>query len=150
MKIALGQINTTVGDLDGNLRLMVRFARDANCRGADLVVFPELSLNGYPPRDLVEKPGFLRSTEEGLHQLAAETKDLGLAIICGYAGRAPKDAGKSAANCAAVIEQGEIIFPADQDAAAYLRCVRRSQKFCRRRIAGGVHHQGCAGGAGHL
>jgi NAD+ synthase (glutamine-hydrolysing) len=110
MKIALGQINTTVGDLDGNLRLMVRFARDANSRGADLVVFPELSLNGYPPRDLVEKPGFLRSTEEGLHQLAAETKDLGLAIICGYAGRAPKDAGKSAANCAAVIEQGEITF----------------------------------------
>ena len=110
MKIALGQINNTVGDLKGNLNLMVRFARDAAGHGANLVVFPELSLNGYPPRDLVEKPGFLRRTEECLQQLAHETADLDLTLICGYVGHSPKDTGKTAANCAAVIEKGEIIF----------------------------------------
>jgi len=53
MRIALGQINPTVGDLAGNVALCTRFARDAAARGAELVVFPELSLTGYPPRDLV-------------------------------------------------------------------------------------------------
>ena len=56
MKIALAQIDTTVGDLPGNVDLMVRSARDAAASGAGVVVFPELSVTGYPPRDLVEKP----------------------------------------------------------------------------------------------
>jgi len=63
MKIALGQINPTVGDLAGNVDLMLRFARDAAGRGATLIVFPELSLCGYPPRDLVEKESFLERSE---------------------------------------------------------------------------------------
>ncbi|RPI12085.1 MAG: NAD+ synthase, partial [Acidobacteriales bacterium] len=56
MRIALAQINTTVGDLAGNLNLMLEASRRSAAGGAGLVVFPELSLTGYPPRDLVEKP----------------------------------------------------------------------------------------------
>ena len=63
MKIALAQINTTVGDFAGNVDRIVKYARCAQERGADLVVFPELALCGYPPRDLVEKPGFIRKSE---------------------------------------------------------------------------------------
>ena len=59
MKIALGQINTTVGDLSGNVDRMVAAAGRASDLGADLIAFPELSITGYPPRDLVEKESFL-------------------------------------------------------------------------------------------
>ncbi len=58
MRIALAQINTTVGDFTGNSGLIVKFAQQAKAQEADLVVFPEMALCGYPPRDLVEKPSF--------------------------------------------------------------------------------------------
>ena len=76
MRIALAQINPTVGDLTGNVNRMTRAARDAAGRGAEAVVFPELSLAGYPPRDLVEKPSFLDASARELERLAAETTDL--------------------------------------------------------------------------
>ncbi len=93
MRIALAQLNPTVGDLAGNVDRMTRASRDAAARGAEVVVFPELSLTGYPPRDLVEKPAFLESCERELERLARETADLGLSVICGYVGaRKPKPA----------------------------------------------------------
>ncbi|MGE5568849.1 MAG: NAD+ synthase [Rhodospirillales bacterium] len=110
MRIALGQINTTVGDLAGNTDLMVRTAQRAVAGGARLVVFPELSLTGYPPRDLVEKPSFLERTAEQLERLAAETAELPLALICGYVGRSNASAGKRATNSATVIERGRVVF----------------------------------------
>jgi NAD+ synthase/NAD+ synthase (glutamine-hydrolysing) len=110
MKIALGQINTTVGDLAGNVDLMVSCARQAAGRGAGIVVFPELSLNGYPPRDLVEKPSFVERSEAQLRRLAEETAQLPLALICGYVARANASAGKSAYNSAAVLEHGSVVF----------------------------------------
>jgi NAD+ synthetase len=110
MRIALGQINPTVGDLEGNVTQMVHACQDAARAGADLVVFPELSLNGYPPRDLVEKPSFLARTADALERLAAETADLPLALISGYVGRSEERSGKSSINAAAVIEAGKIIF----------------------------------------
>ena len=70
MNIALAQINTTVGDFAGNIDRIVKYARRAQERGADLVVFPELALCGYPPRDLVERPGFIRKSETELLRLA--------------------------------------------------------------------------------
>src|SRR5579859_158714 len=94
MRIALGQINTTVGDLAGNVDRMVSVAQDAARLGADLVVFPELSITGYPPRDLVEKPTFVERSEEHLQRLAAETADLPISAICGYVGRSESRAGK--------------------------------------------------------
>ncbi|MEK7406633.1 MAG: NAD+ synthase [Acidobacteriota bacterium] len=110
MWIALGQINTTVGDLAGNTDRMIGTARRAAEGGARLVVFPELSLTGYPPRDLVEKESFLVRTQEQLERLAAETAALPLAVICGYVGRSGSAAGKQATNSAAVIEGGRIAF----------------------------------------
>lgn len=110
MRIALGQINTTVGDLAGNADRMVRTARQAAERGAALVVFPELSLTGYPPRDLVEKPSFLERTEQQLQRLAQETAGLDLALIAGYVGRSKTTEGKGATNSAALIEKGQIVF----------------------------------------
>src|SRR5215469_16471113 len=107
MRIALGQINPTVGGIPGNLELCVDFAGRAAARKADLIVFPELALTGYPPRDLVQKRGFIERSEAAVEKLAAATKDLPLAIIAGYAGRSPSNAGKQATNCAAVIRSGE-------------------------------------------
>jgi len=109
MRIALGQINSTVGDLGGNADLMVRTVRQAAERGAELVVFPELSLTGYPPRDLVEKPSFLERTEEQLERLARETAEGKPALICGYVGRSHSAAGKRATNSAALIQGGRMV-----------------------------------------
>ncbi|HWE52506.1 MAG TPA: NAD+ synthase [Bryobacteraceae bacterium] len=111
MRIALGQINPTVGDLDANVALMVRFAREAAARDARLVVFSELSVTGYPPRDLVEKPGFLARSEAAVEHLAAETAGFGdIAIITGYAGRSRETTGKKATNSAAIIHRGKVVM----------------------------------------
>jgi len=110
MRIALAQINTTVGDLAGNADLMLTTARRAAAKGAELIVFPELSLTGYPPRDLVEKPSFLERSGQQLERLARETADLDAALICGYVGRSASTTGKTATNSAAVLERGQITF----------------------------------------
>ncbi len=107
MRIALGQINPTVGDLSGNVSLMLDYARRAADSGAGLIVFPELSLNGYPPRDLVEKPSFLARTEAALQDLAVRAPR-GIAIITGYVGKAPEQ--NKALNSAAVLRDGEILL----------------------------------------
>jgi NAD+ synthase/NAD+ synthase (glutamine-hydrolysing) len=110
MRIALGQINPTVGDLPGNLALMLRFAQDAVARQAELIVFPELSVTGYPPRDLVEKPSFIERSERAVEQLAGMTKDLPIAIIAGYVGRSHEPTGKQATNSAAVMRGGKVLL----------------------------------------
>jgi len=114
MRIVLGQINSTVGDLPGNVRLMVDAARRAAARKASIIAFPELSLTGYPPRDLVEKESFLVRTAQSLDELAAATADLDLAIIAGYVSRSRLTTGKQAVNSAAVIHRGKIIFKQDK------------------------------------
>jgi NAD+ synthase (glutamine-hydrolysing) len=110
MKIALGQINTTVGDLGGNADRMAAFARRAAALHADLIAFPELSITGYPPRDLVEKESFLERSECELQRLARETAGLPIALICGYVGRSRERAGKRATNSAAILQRGKILF----------------------------------------
>jgi NAD+ synthase/NAD+ synthase (glutamine-hydrolysing) len=110
MRIALGQINTTVGDFAGNAAKMAEFARQASGRGADVIAFPELSLTGYPPRDLVEKPSFLASCDRHLAQLAVATAPLPLSIICGTITGAEMKSGKRIQNSAVIIERGEIRF----------------------------------------
>jgi NAD+ synthase (glutamine-hydrolysing) len=110
MRIALAQLNPTVGDLTGNVDRMTRASREAAARGAEAVVFPELSITGYPPRDLVEKPSFLDSSERELERLARETADLDLSVICGYVARSQAETGKRALNSAALIEHGAVVF----------------------------------------
>lgn len=114
MRIALGQTNSTVGDLDGNLDRMIEWSRRASSLDAEVIVFPELSLTGYPPRDLVEKESFLESTECHLHRLISATANLDLTIICGYVSRSESYPGKKARNSAAVIERGKLLFRQDK------------------------------------
>ena len=110
MKIALAQINTTVGDLAGNVDRMIRAAREAAAAGAEVVVFPELSVTGYPPRDLVEKPTFVERSERQLQRLAAEIAPLEIRAVAGYAGASHSKTGKRATNSAAVLYGGSVVF----------------------------------------
>lgn len=114
MRIALAQVNTTVGDLEGNVNRMIEAAGRACAAGAELVVFPELSITGYPPWDLVEKPSFLQRTEEQLQRMAAATASLPAAVICGYVGRSNSRTGKAATNSAALLEGGRLAFRQDK------------------------------------
>src|SRR6516162_8715626 len=105
MKIALAQINTTVGDFGGNVERIMRFAGLARERGADLVVFPELALCGYPPRDLVEKPSFIERSEAELEQLARMLPDP--PVLAGYVRRSGVEKGKAVADAAALLHHGK-------------------------------------------
>ncbi|MDO9092741.1 MAG: NAD+ synthase [Rubrivivax sp.] len=85
MKVALAQINPTVGDLAGNARLIALAAREAHAQGASLVVSPELSITGYPPEDLLLRPAFMAACEETLLMLARELADCdGLHVVVGH------------------------------------------------------------------
>lgn len=108
MKIALGQINPTVGDFDGNAAKIVDFARQARARGAALILFPELSICGYPPRDLVERPGFVRQNRLTAREIAHATR--GIAVVCGLVTPADTETGKSVMNSAALLQDGRISF----------------------------------------
>ena len=110
MKIAIGQINPTIGDLTGNVNRMVEFTVEAAAAHAELIVFSELSITGYPPRDLVEKPSFIRRSEEALATFAHETRHLSIGVIAGYVGESASQTGKHAANRAALVQSGEIVF----------------------------------------
>jgi len=110
MRAALAQINPTVGDFTGNTARIVRAAREAARLGAEVAIFPELCLTGYPPRDLVEKPSFVERSERELERLAAETAGLDMAVVVGYVARSQAETGKRALNCAALLERGQLAF----------------------------------------
>ena len=78
MQVALCQLNSTVGDISGNASRMMAWYHEAAEMGADLVVFPELALTGYPPRDLFELDDFIPAVEEAIENLAASTGDTGI------------------------------------------------------------------------
>jgi NAD+ synthase/NAD+ synthase (glutamine-hydrolysing) len=108
MKIALGQINPTVGDFAGNAAKIIDFAHRAQSAGAGLILFPELSVCGYPPRDLVERASFVQHNRETLDRIAAETR--GIAVICGLVTPAQAESGKSVMNSAALLKDGRVAF----------------------------------------
>jgi NAD+ synthase (glutamine-hydrolysing) len=108
VKIALGQINPTVGDFSGNAAKIIDYSRRAKSEGAGLILFPELSVCGYPPRDLVERPSFVQRNRETAERIAAETS--GIAVICGLVTPASSDTGKSVMNSAALLMDGKIAF----------------------------------------
>jgi NAD+ synthase (glutamine-hydrolysing) len=81
MRLALAQINTTVGDLDGNRERIVRGIDEAKTAGADIVLFPELAVTGYPPEDLLLRPGFIRAADESLREIARSAR--GIVVLVG-------------------------------------------------------------------
>ena len=103
MKIALAQIDPTIGDFSGNLSKIIDVSRRAAAMGARLAVFSELAICGYPPADLLEKPSFLSRCRSAVQELAAATSDLPTAVAAGVALPVNGAAGKRAVNAAAVL-----------------------------------------------
>ena len=111
MRIALAQINPTVGDFSGNYEKIAAFFARAQQQGAELVMFPELATCGYWPADLLEKEVFVRRAEETLARVAALTDGAGKpAILCGSVMRCESAAGKHVRNVAALCEDGKVKF----------------------------------------
>ena len=111
MKIALAQINPTVGDFAGNAEKILEYARRAAGGGAEVVVFPELAVCGYPPGDLLEKPSFVARAQETVERIAQEaTSSGGLTIICGSIVPAAAGSGKHVSNAAVVLRDGKVAF----------------------------------------
>lgn len=108
MKIALAQINTTVGDFSGNAAKILDGIRRAEASGCDLVLFPELAVCGYPPRDLLEKPAFVRRNLECVEQIAAKTGEV--AAVVGYASLNETLKGKGLFNTAGLLHRGKVRF----------------------------------------
>jgi NAD+ synthase (glutamine-hydrolysing) len=111
VRIALAQINPTVGDFSGNLKKIAEFVERAAAEGAALVMFPELATCGYPPADLLEKESFVRRAEEALAAVAELTRGADRpAVLCGSPMRCESASGKRVRNVAALMEDGEIKF----------------------------------------
>jgi len=107
MKIALAQINTTIGDFEGNSSKILQCIDRARERGSDLVIFPELSIPGYPPTDYIDKAEFVTGALEQLNHIARTTTDVG--VILGYVDFNRGKEGKPFYNGAALISDGAII-----------------------------------------
>jgi NAD+ synthase (glutamine-hydrolysing) len=110
VKIALAQINPTVGDFTGNIEKVVAASRRAAAEGARLAVFSELAICGYPPADFLEKPSFLARCGSAVEELAAATRDLSTAVLAGVALPAPAGAGKPAVNAAVLLDRGSLLL----------------------------------------
>ncbi len=110
MKIALAQINPTVGDFKGNLEKTIEASRRAAAQGARLAVFSELVLCGYPPADFLEKPSFLAQCRAAVDELAAATADLPTAVLAGVALAADPATGKPAVNAALLLDRGRVLL----------------------------------------
>jgi NAD+ synthase (glutamine-hydrolysing) len=110
VKIALAQINPTVGDFTGNLEKIVAAGRQASALGARLTVFSELAICGYPPADFLEKPAFLARCRTAVDELADATRDMSSAVLAGVALPAPAEAGKPAVNAAVLLDRGRLLL----------------------------------------
>ena len=108
MKIALGQINPTIGDFSGNSARIIDFSKRARAAGASLILFPELSVCGYPPRDLVERSAFVENNRKAVENIVAQTR--GIAVICGVVTPAQAETGKSVMNSAVWLEDGKVVL----------------------------------------
>jgi NAD+ synthase (glutamine-hydrolysing) len=103
VRIALGQVNTTVGDLDGNIGKLAAWAREAAGHGADLVCFPELAVTGYPPEDLVLRRAFVDDNLRALEELARRTAG-GCAVLVGFVDRS----ARGLHNAAGFLREGRV------------------------------------------
>ncbi len=107
MRIALAQINPTVGDFQGNSAKIIDYSLRAKSAGVELVLFPELSVCGYPPRDLVDRPSFVERNRETAEEIAQRT--VGISVIVGIVTPASATTGKRVKNSAALLRDGKIV-----------------------------------------
>lgn len=107
MRIALCQIDPTIGDFEGNVALVLRDATRARAEGADLAVFPELAICGYPPRDLLERSKFVDDGLAAVEALAAKAPE-GITMLVGLVDRSRAPVGRRLHNAAAVIRGGRV------------------------------------------
>lgn len=108
MKLALVQLNPVVGDIKGNTAKIISYIKKARLQKADLVIFPELALLGYPPRDLLDLPYFIEEACQAVHDIAAQTK--GLAVIVGGVEKNLGRHGKKIFNSAYWLENGSVRY----------------------------------------
>ncbi|HEY0697175.1 MAG TPA: nitrilase-related carbon-nitrogen hydrolase, partial [Micromonospora sp.] len=119
LRLALAQVNPTVGDIAGNSAIVRQWTRSAADAGAQLVIFPEMVITGYPVEDLVFRDSFVAASRDALHRLAGELLSDGLGelpVVVGYLdadGPAPVNAdavpGRGSRNAAAVLHQGRVV-----------------------------------------
>jgi NAD+ synthase (glutamine-hydrolysing) len=102
IRVAMAQLNTVVGDLDGNVARVLEALEEAEQAGADVLACPELAVTGYPPEDLVLKPGFVADNRAALEKIAARTGNC--VAVVGFV-----DAGRDLHNAAAICAHGEIL-----------------------------------------
>ncbi|MGN6366764.1 MAG: NAD+ synthase [Phycisphaerae bacterium] len=107
MRIALAQIDPTVGDIVGNLRKHLAMLHDAKARGAEVILFPELSILGYPPKDLLLKPAVIQLCLAAVEEVARAAQ--GITAIVGYAEKSAGSAGRPLHNAIAVVRDGNIL-----------------------------------------
>lgn len=107
MKIALVQLNTTIGDFAKNTEGVRSYAEKAKEAGCDLVVFPEMVITGYPPRDLLEKKDFVQANLKHLHRLVDSVRGIG--VVLGYVDENPRAQGNPLYNSCALFENGMIL-----------------------------------------
>jgi NAD+ synthase (glutamine-hydrolysing) len=110
VRIALAQIDPTVGDFIGNLEKIVAASRRAADQGARLTVFSELAICGYPPADFLEKPSFLARCRRAVDELAEATRNLPTAVLAGVALPAGGQDGKPAFNAAVLLDRGRLVL----------------------------------------
>ncbi len=109
MKIALCQLEPTIGAFENNMQLIKDLALQSKLKGAELAVFPEMSLCGYPPMDLLDQPGFAELNEQALRKLQQELPS-GIAVAVGHIGRNTETFGRALTNTVSVILDGRILF----------------------------------------
>jgi NAD+ synthetase len=109
MRIALAQLNLTVGDIPGNeARILAAYERGV-AEDVDLVICPELSLTGYPPRDLLLRPAFVRENLAALQRLTSSTGKVGkVGLLLGFVGQNTEEVGRPLTNSAALLYRGEV------------------------------------------
>ncbi len=132
MRIALAQVNPTVGALEANAALVIEWMRAAEGAGADVVAFPELVISGYPPEDLLLKDHFLTRCWSALLQVAAANSG-----ICALVG-VPVSDGTAIYNSAAIVAGGRVAGRLQEDLSAQLRGVRREAVLHARRSHHGL------------
>jgi NAD+ synthase/NAD+ synthase (glutamine-hydrolysing) len=112
MKIALAQINPTIGDFEQNTEKMLRFVEKAKGLSCDLVIFSELVISGYPPRDLLERQDFVAANLGHLHRLVESVKGIG--VICGFVDENQDEEGNPLYNSAVLFDEGEVLHRANK------------------------------------